>query len=105
MERTDGRRLRMNGSTSTVSAEKAIRVQIPPARRPTHLGWLQLVVAALLITVVTIGVRAAFVRSAPKTAAPTISVDHAYVVGPHGPNQLPKRPSAHAAQPTTGGSR
>jgi hypothetical protein len=104
MERTDGRRLRMNGSMTTVSAQKAMRVQIPPARRPTHLGWLQLVVAALLI-VVTIGVRAAFVRSAPKTGAPTISVDHGYVVGPHGPNQLPKRLSTHAAQSTSGGSR
>jgi hypothetical protein len=104
-KRTDGRRLRMNGSMTTVSAGKAMQTQVLPTRRINHVGWLQALVAALFIAVVTIGVRAAFVRSAPKTGAPTISVDHGYVVGPHGPNQLPKRLSTQAAQSTSGGSR
>ncbi len=88
----------MTRSTITVSAEGK-GIQALPTRRIPQVGPLQLLVVALLIAVVAIGLRAAFVQPTPRTISPTISINRDAVLKPHGTNQMPKRITTQAAQP------
>lgn len=88
----------MTRSTITVSAEGQ-GIQALPTRRITQVGPLRLLMVALLIAVIAIGLRAAFVQPTPRTTSPTISINGDAVLKPHSANQMPKRITTQAAQP------